>query len=126
MRRHDTLTIISLIAIVLFTFHFADDIARGIEQGDPFDYTGVVIIAVWLYATLALGAGRARLAVMLLFSMGAAVVPLLHMSGGGMVGGRLAGTSGLFFWAWTLIALGAAGLVSAALSVRALLRPRFA
>ena len=63
---------------------------------------------------------------MLLFSMGAAAVPLLHMTGAGMVGGRIAGTSGMFFSAWTLIALGASGLVSAALSARELLRPRSA
>ena len=124
MKHHATLTVISLLTILLFTFHFADDIARGIEQGDVFDYTGVLIIAAWLYATLALSGRRAGVALMLLFSVGAAIVPLLHMGGSGMVGGRIAGTTGMFFWAWTLIALGATGLGSAALSARELVRPR--
>jgi hypothetical protein len=124
MKRDVTLTAISLLAIVLFTFHFADDIARGIEQGDLFDYTGILIIAAWLYATLVLAERRAGLAVMLLFSLGAAAVPALHMGGAGMMGGRIAGSSGTLFWAWTLIALGATGLVSAGLSARALWRLR--
>lgn len=124
MKRNATLTVTSLAAIVLFSFHFADDIVRGIEQGDVFDYTGILIIAAWLYAVLVLAERRAGLAVILLFSLGAAAVPVLHMSGTGMVGGRIAGTSGMLFWAWTLIALGATGLVSAVLAGRELLRSR--
>ena len=124
MKHRTLLTVTSLVAILLFTFHFADDIVRGLEQGDLFDYTGILIVAAWLYATLALNERRAGLAVMLLFSLGAAAVPALHMGGAGMVGGRIAGTSGMLFWAWTLIALGATGLVSAALAARGLWKLR--
>ncbi|MDQ3169170.1 MAG: hypothetical protein M3Q55_03390 [Acidobacteriota bacterium] len=79
-----------------------------------------------MYATLALAERRVGLAVMLLFSLGAASVPALHMSGAGMVGGRIAGSSDMLFWAWTLIALGATGLVSAVLAARGLWRSRTA
>lgn len=121
-----TLTITSLLSILFFSFHFADDIVRGIEKGDVGDYTGVLIIAVWLYATLMLAERRTGLVILLLFSIGAAGLPLLHMTGAGLTGGRIANSSGIFFWVWTLIALGATGLVSAALSAQGLwstLRP---
>ena len=124
MKQHVTLTITSLLSIVLFTFHFADDIVRGFEQGDVSDYTGVLLVAIWLYATLALAGRRAGFVIILLFSIGAAAMPLIHMRGGGLVGGRIAGSSGVFFWVWTHIALGATGLVSTALSAQALWRLR--
>jgi len=42
------------------------------------------------------------------------------MRGAGLVGGRVAGSSGMFFWVWTLIAAGITGLFSIVLSVRGL------
>lgn len=120
MKHNVTLTITSLLSILLFTFHFADDIVRGMEEGNLFDYTGVLLVALWLYATLALAQRRAGLIIILLFSIGAAGIPLIHMRGAGLVGGDIANSSGVFFWVWTLIALGATGLVSAVLSARGL------
>jgi hypothetical protein len=120
MKRTPTLTVTSLFSIVLFTFHFADDIVRGMEEGDLFDYTGVLIVAVWLYATLVLAERRSGLVIILLFSIGAAGMPLIHMRGAGLVGGGIANSSGVFFWVWTLIALGVTGLVSVTLSARGL------
>ena len=116
-----TLTITSLLSILLFTFHFADDIVRGIEKGDISDYTGVLIVAVWLFATLVLAQRRSGLIIILLFSVGAAAMPLIHMRGAGLVGGRIANSSGVFLWVWTLITLGTTGLVSVALAARELL-----
>ena len=120
MKHKITLTITSLLSIVLFTFHFADDIVRGMEEGDLFDYTGVLIVALWLYATLVLAERRSGLVIILLFSAGAAGMPLLHMRGAGLVGGAIANSSGVFFWVWTLIALGVTAIVSVILSVRGL------
>lgn len=121
MKTTRLLTITSLISIVLFTLHFAEDIVRGIEKGDLGDYTGILLVTAWLYTTLMLAERRAGLAILLLFSIGAAAVPALHMSGAGMVGGRIAGTSGMFLWTWTLIAMGVTGLLSAILAAGALL-----
>lgn len=117
-----TLTVTSLLSILLFSLHFADDIVRGIEQGDLFDFTGVLILAVWLYATLVLAERRSGLVIILLFSIGAAGIPLIHMRGAGLVGGAIANSGGVFFWVWTLIALGTTGLVSVILSARGLWR----
>jgi hypothetical protein len=120
MKHTVTLTITSLLSILLFTFHFADDIVRGMEEGDLFDYTGVLLVAVWLYATLVLAGRRLGLAIMLLFSVGAAGIPLIHMRGAGLVGGDIANSSGVFFWVWTLLALGVTSLISVILSARGL------
>lgn len=120
MKRDLTLTVTSLLSIILFAAHFADDIARGFEKGDAGDYVGILLVAAWLYATLALIERRAGLVMILLFSIGAAGVPLIHMTGAGLTGGRIANTTGVFFWVWTLVALGATGIVSAFLAARAL------
>lgn len=124
MKPRATLTITSLVAILFFTLHFADDIARGFEAGDLFDYVGILITAVWLFATLVLTGTRSGLAIILVMSIGAAGVPAIHMTGAGMAGGRIANSSGVFFWAWTLIALGATGLVSAGIAASELWRLR--
>jgi uncharacterized membrane protein YecN with MAPEG domain len=58
--------------------------------------------------------------IILLASIGGAGVPLLHMMGVGLVGGRIANSSGVFFWVWTLIALGVTAGCSVLLSVRGL------
>ena len=42
------------------------------------------------------------------------------MRGAGLVGGEIANSSGVFFWVWTLIALGVSGSFSVILSVRGL------
>lgn len=122
MKPDFTLTVTSLLSVLLFSLHFADDIARGFEKGDTGDYVGILLVAAWLYATLALIERRAGLVIILLFSIAAAGVPLIHMTGAGLTGGRIANTSGVFFWVWTLVALGATGIVSAILAARGLVR----
>jgi hypothetical protein len=57
---------------------------------------------------------------MLLFSILASGIPVLHMMGKGLVGGRIAGSSGVYFWVWTLFALGVTASFSAILSARGL------
>jgi hypothetical protein len=47
-------------------------------------------------------------------------VLVLHMRGAGLVGNRIANTSGIFFWVGTLIALGVTSSFSAILSARGL------
>jgi hypothetical protein len=119
--KHDvTLTITSLLSILLFTFHLADDIVRGFEPGGFKNVSGILILAVWLYATLALAGRRSGYILMLLGALLGSVVPLAHMRGAGLVGGRIADSSGIFFWVWTLIALGVAASFSVVLSARGL------
>ena len=54
MKPNVMLTITSLLSILLFTFHWADDILRGFSPGGVSGLTGVLILVVWLYATLVL------------------------------------------------------------------------
>jgi hypothetical protein len=115
-----TLTITSLLSILLFTFHLSNDIVRGFEPGGFKNVSGILILAVWLYGTLALAGRRSGYILMLLGSLLGSVVPLAHMRGAGLVGGRIANSSGKFFWVWTLIALGVTAAFSVVLSARGL------
>jgi len=121
MTHQRMLTIASLLSILLFSLHWADEISRGLEPG-TIDRTwgGLVILFVWLYGALAIPERRLGLVIILLGSIAASGVPVVHMAGKGLVGGRIpAGSSGAFFWVWTNVALGATGMISLALSVHA-------
>ncbi len=121
MKTNATLTITSLLSILLFTFHLADDIVRGIEPGTLTNLTAVPIFVVWLYGTLVLAERRSGYIIMLLGGVFALVVPILHMKGKGVgVTSSIANSSGHFFFVWTLIAIGVTGLFSAILSARGL------
>jgi hypothetical protein len=120
MKHRLTLTITSLLSILFTSFHFADDIVRGFEPGKVSNYGGVVILVVWLYAALVLAERRSGYVIILLLSILASGVPVLHMMGAGLVGGRIAGSNGVFFWVWTLLALGVTASFSAILSARGL------
>ncbi len=115
-----TLTITSLLSIVLFTFHWVDEIARGLESGTLSSFGGVLILVVWLSGTLLLAERRSGYIIMLLGAILGVGVLILHMKGAGLVGGRIANTSGIFFWVWTLITLGVTSALSLILSVHAL------
>ena len=122
MTHQRTLTIASLLSILLFSLHWADEISRGLEPG-TIDRTwgGLLILFVWLYGVLAIPERRLGLVIIFLGSIAASGVPVLHMMGRGLVGGRIPVlSSGAFFWVWTNIALGATGMISLALSLHAL------
>ena len=104
MKDKATLSITSLLSIVFMTFHWADDIVRGMSPGGVSGLGGVLILIVWLYGTLVLGERRSGYVIMLLGSIGGLGVLVIHMRGAGLVGGRIANSSGVFFWVWTLIA----------------------
>ena len=123
MKRSVMLTITSSLSILLFSLHWADEVARGLEPGTISAFGGFLILAVWLSATLVFPDRRWGLILILLGAILASGVPVLHMQGAGLVGGRIAngaGTVERLFWVWTNIALGASGLLSVVLSVRAL------
>ena len=123
MRDHVTLTITSLLSILLFSLHWADEVARGFEPGTSAASGGLLILAVWLCATLIFAGRRVGLVFILLGAILASGVPVLHMQGRGLIGGRIAAnSSGALFWVWTNIALGASGMLSVVLAVRELWR----
>lgn len=121
MKHHVTLTISSLLSVLFFSLHWADEVARGLEPGTVSSFGGLLILAVWLCATLVLAERRSGLVLILLGAILASGVPVLHMQGRGLVGGRIAAnSSGALFWVWTNIALGASGMLSFVLAARAL------
>jgi len=122
MKHRVTLTIMSLLSILLFSFHWADEVARGLEPGTVSAAWGLLILAVWLSATLVFPERRWGLVIILLGSILASGVPVLHMQGRGLVLGRYGTTNAnaMFFWVWTNIALGVSGMLSLVLSVREL------
>jgi len=121
MKQSVLLTIMSLLTILFLTFHLADDIVRGFEPGKLSNLTAVPIRVVWLYGTLVLAGRRSGYVIMLLGSLLGLVVPVIHMMGKGVgAGSRIAGTSGAFFFVWTLIAVGVMALFSVILSLHGL------
>ena len=119
MKHKVMLTIASLLSILFFTFHLADDIVRGFEPGGIKNISGVLILVVWLYGTLVLAERRSGYIIMLLGSILGSGVPVVHMIGSGLVGSKI-DSGGVFFWVWTLLALGVTSIFSLILSVRAL------
>lgn len=120
MKRHTTLIVTSLLAIVLFSLHWADEVARGLEPGTISAAGGFVILGLWLSATLAFPERRVGLVLILLGGLLATGVPLLHMQGRGLVLGRYGTNAVLLFWVWTNIALGTTGIVSTVLAAQEL------
>ena len=120
MKNNVTLTITSLLSILLAVCHLSDDIVRGFEPGGFRHISGILMMVVWLYGTLVLAGRRSGYIIILLGSLLGSVRPLAHMRGAGLVGGRVAGSSGMFFWVWTLLTLGVTSVFSLILSVRGL------
>ena len=90
------------------------------DRQRPSALGGVLILVVWLYATLVLGKRRSGYILMLLGGIFGLGVLVLHMQGAGIVGRRIANTSGIFFWVLTLIALGVTSTFSAILAASGL------
>ena len=125
MQHDGLLKIAALLSILLFTFHLADDIVRGFEEGGVWNLTAIPIFVAWLCGALLLAGRRSGYVVVLLTSLLALAVPILHMTGKGVgVGSRIAGSSGAFFFIWTIVALGVTALFSVILSAQGLWRLR--
>ena len=124
MKNNVTLTITSLLSILLATFHLSDDIARGFEPGGFRQINGILIMVVWLFGVLVLSGRRSGYIITLLGSILGSLMPLAHMRGAGLVGGRIVNSGGKFFWVWTMIALGVVAFFSFVLSVLGLWRLR--
>lgn len=116
------LTIASLLSILFTSFHHADDVVRGMAPGGFSNLIPVLFLLVWLYATLALAGRRSGYVIILVLSLLASGLPVIHMRGSGLVGSKInpSGDFGEFFFVWTLVALGVTGFFSVILSARGL------
>jgi hypothetical protein len=121
MKHNVMLTTASVLSVLFFSFHLADDIVRGMEPGTLTNLTAVPIFVFWLCGTLVLAGRRSGYIITLLGGLFALVVPIVHMKGKGVgIASGIANSSGGFFFVWTLIAIGVTGLFSAILSARGL------
>ena len=121
MKQSVMLTIASLLSILFFTLHLADDIVRGFEPGKLSNLPAVAIFVFWLYGTVVLYERRSGYIITLLGGLFALVVPLAHLRGKGVgVTSSIGHSSGAFFFVWTLFAIGVTGLFSVILAARGL------
>jgi hypothetical protein len=118
MKEKEMLRIASLLSLLLLTLHLTDDVVRGMfPPGIAILYAALASGAL-LYGILLLAERRAGLVIMLVVSLFAVAMPVLHTTGAGVA--TSAKSRGGFFFVWTLIALGALGTFSFILSVRGL------
>ena len=115
------LTVTSLLSILLLTLHIAEDIVLGFAGGGLENLVGIAILVVYLCGALLLSHRRSGLIIVLLGSLVAAGMPVIHMTGAGVGVKRSAGA---FFFIWTLYALGVSGTFGVILSALALRNTR--
>lgn len=118
-----SLIVASLLSILLTIFHITHDVVVGIERGGLDMASVLPVLALWAYATLALAGRRSGYVIVLVLSLLAAGLPVVHMTGkSGMVGvsARAGGALGAFFFGWTLLAVGVTALLSVLLAARGL------
>jgi hypothetical protein len=121
MKRNTVLTTMSLLSIILLSLHFTDDIVYGTDRSPVSNVVAIAVLVIWLYGALVLPERRSGHAIMLLGSVAGMVVFTVHASrAGGLPAGRLAESSGAFFFVWTLLTLAVTSVFSAILSVQGL------
>jgi hypothetical protein len=117
MKPNVLLVVTSLLSILLISLHLAEDIVLGFSAGGLLNLLAIGILVVYLCGALLWSDRRWGLVILLLGSVLAFVMPVLHMMGAGVGVKRSAGA---FFFVWTLYALGITGTFGALLSGRAL------
>lgn len=122
MKQTAVLIISSLLTMLLGVVHITDDITRGYAPGGLSNVWVVLVVAVWLYATLLLAERRPGLVVILVMSLLSSLIPVVHMTGKRGITAGIPVSAGAFFFVWTLMALGVTAAFSVALSVRGLWR----
>ena len=120
MKNSVLLTIFSLLTMLLVILHLTTEIAFGLESGGLKNIAGILIVVVWLSGTLLLYERKLGYVIVLLGSLLGMLVPIVHMMGAGLVGGRIGHTHLALFWAFSNFLLGVTALFSIILSARGL------
>ena len=120
MKNSIVLTIFSLLTILLLILHLTTEIAFGLESGGLKNITGILVVVVWLTGTLVLYERKSGYIIVLVASLLGTGVPIIHMMGAGLVGGRIGHTHWGLFWVFSNFLLGVTALFSVILSVRGL------
>jgi hypothetical protein len=111
------LIVLSLLNALFFGLHLTGDIVFGIEKGGREILVGVLILAVYLYGAVGLSERLAGYVILLLGGLASAALPVIHTMGRPL-GEHFAQLPGGFFFIWTLLTMGATGLVAFVLSVQ--------
>ena len=102
MKHGVMLTISSLLSILFMTFHLTSDTLRarvGTPEAGGSTLVMVPVLVVWLCGTLVLAERRSGYIIMLVGSLMALGMPVLHaMGSGSMVGREAASSSGAFLF----------------------------
>src|SRR3954471_15503664 len=117
MKSSVMLTVTSLISILLLALHISEDIVLGFAPGGLTNLFGIAVLVVYLCATLLWSDRRWGLVIVLIGSIIALGMPVIHMMGAGVGVKR---SEGAFFFIWTLYTLGITGTFGVILSARAL------
>ncbi len=129
MKQSTLLTVTSLLTILFLTIHLTSDFLHDAgELSLQLVLIAALILTVLLWGTLVLADRRTGHVIMLLGSLFALGMPVIHLKRATGVADALARPDASFF-VWILLALGVTGLFAAVLSVRGLLnlqrgRPR--
>src|SRR5262244_2106299 len=115
-RENLVLVIVSLLSILLMTLHFTSDVIRarvGTAEAGGSTLIAVPVLAVWLYGTLMLAERRSGHIIMLIGSLIAMAVAVIHvMFAAGIFQGQLARVAPAFLFVWTLHLLVLLGILS--------------
>ena len=124
MKHNVMLTIATLLSILFMTLHLTSDTLHarvGTPEAGGSTLVAVPVLVVWLYGTLVLAERRSGHIIMVVGSLVALGMPVIHVMGaGGVFRGAIANASPAFLFVWTLHALGVTGLFSLILSARGL------
>ena len=110
---------IPVLIIFLLVTHLSQDIIYGYEPPKVTTLYALPVAALWLYAALALAGRGSGYILLIIGSLVAAIVPIIHMSGGG-VRQEVVQSNGGFFFIWTLIAIATTASFSALLAIHGL------
>lgn len=113
MKHNARLIIVSLLTLLLLTFHLTHDTIRQVEGSVKYPIP-VVVFSLWLYATLMAPDRVWGYIVMLIGGLFGATMIVVHAKG------IVVGNAGGFFFVWTLFALSATGWVTMILAARGL------
>ncbi len=124
MKQKLMLPIASLLLILFMTLHLTSDTIHaraGTPEAGGSTLIAVPILALWLCGTLLLAERRSGHIIMLVGSILAIGMPVLHvMSPAGIFHGAIARSSPAFLFVWTFHMLGVIGLFAFILAVRGL------
>ena len=124
MKQNLMLTITSLLAILFMTLHLTSDTIHarvGTPEAGGSTLLAVPVLVIWLYGTLLLAERRSGYIIMLVGSVLAMGMPVLHVVGTeGVFHGQIAKSSPAFLFVWTFHMLGVTGMFLLILSVRGL------